>query len=188
MDSNQNHHKEFEPFIEQIPNNVQKQRRNKILKNPKIWISLVFLLFVFVTIISVVLYSNVYSDEDEQNLMNLSLDSKCSYLGYVNVTDHCLWDSWIKNETLFQERIASVYSMSPFLNYFFIAAKVNYSSDDEDKFAVIHLDFAQPSLKYLISTELVEGVLRQDMYDLGKSECQDSQILKDSLQISVMSM
>ncbi|XP_044144056.1 TPA-induced transmembrane protein [Bufo gargarizans] len=173
-------------------NNVQrgpKKCRNKILKNPKFWIVLTFVLAILVTIISLILYSNIYTDQDEQNLTNFSSDSTCSYTGFVNLTNPCLWHSWIKNETLFQERITSVYSMSPFLKYFFIAARVNYTTV-EDKSAVIHLDFTRPSksMKYLISTELVEGILRQDMYNLEKSTCQGTHILKDSLKVTVMSM
>lgn len=193
MDPNQNNNnKVLLPLIEETPNNVQRvqrKRRNKILKNPKFWIGLVFLFVIFVTILSLILYSNVYIDEDEKILTNLSSNSTCSFTGFVSVTNSCIWDSWIRNETLFQERITSVYSMSPFLNYFFIAAKVNYNSTDEDKSAVIHLDFKRPSksIKYPLSIELVEGILRQDMYDLEKSVCQDSHILKNSLQVNVMS-
>ncbi|XP_069827576.1 TPA-induced transmembrane protein isoform X2 [Dendropsophus ebraccatus] len=186
MDSNQNH-RELLPFIVETPNNVKKQHRIRIPRNPKLWIGLVFLMVIVVIIISLVLYSNVYYDKDEQNLMNRSSSNiTCSYTGFVNVSDPCVWDSWIKNETMFQERITSVYSMSPFLKNFFIAAKVDYNSADDDKSAVIHLDFARPSTKYLFSPELVEGILRQDMYE--KSECQDANVLKDSMHISVTSM
>ncbi|XP_069827575.1 TPA-induced transmembrane protein isoform X1 [Dendropsophus ebraccatus] len=201
MDSNQNH-RELLPFIVETPNNVKKQHRIRIPRNPKLWIGLVFLMVIVVIIISLVLYStgnlelvsyhlrfftDVYYDKDEQNLMNRSSSNiTCSYTGFVNVSDPCVWDSWIKNETMFQERITSVYSMSPFLKNFFIAAKVDYNSADDDKSAVIHLDFARPSTKYLFSPELVEGILRQDMYE--KSECQDANVLKDSMHISVTSM
>ncbi|XP_066465259.1 TPA-induced transmembrane protein isoform X4 [Eleutherodactylus coqui] len=190
---------------------VQKKHGNKILNNPKLWIGLVFILLLFITIISLILYSNVYIDEDEHNLTNLSSNGTCSYIGFVSVTNPYLWDLWIKNETLFQERIlcadadrrfrnptfsniqkkiTSIYSKSTFLNYFFLAAKVNYNSTEEDKSVILHLDFAKPSksMKYPISIELLEGLLRQNMYDLEKYERQDSHNLKESLQVTVISM
>ncbi|KAM3933098.1 TPA-induced transmembrane protein isoform 2-T2 [Leptodactylus fuscus] len=177
---------------EMSPNHRQErnQRRNINLKNPKLWIGLVFLLVIVVTIISLILYSNVYIDEDEKRLTNLSSNSTCSYTGFFNVSNPCLWNLWIKNESLFQEKITSAYSLSPSLNYFFIAAKVDYNSIDEEKSAVIHLDFTQPSksMKYPISTELVGGILRQNLYKLQKSACEDTQILKDSLQVYVTSI
>ncbi|KAG8588889.1 hypothetical protein GDO81_006138 [Engystomops pustulosus] len=189
MDPNHNNHIAAVPLM----NNVQKvrrKRRNKILMNPKLWIGLVFLLIIVVTIISLVLYSYIYCDEDEQNLSNLSLNSSCTYTGFLNGTNQCLWDSLVKNETLFQERITSAYTMSPFLKYFFIVAKVNYNSNDKNKSAVIYLDFTHPpkSMKYSISTELVEGILRQDMYDLEKAACEGQHILKDFLKVSLTSM
>ncbi|XP_066465248.1 TPA-induced transmembrane protein isoform X3 [Eleutherodactylus coqui] len=154
---------------------------------------------------------DVYIDEDEHNLTNLSSNGTCSYIGFVSVTNPYLWDLWIKNETLFQERIlcadadrrfrnptfsniqkkiTSIYSKSTFLNYFFLAAKVNYNSTEEDKSVILHLDFAKPSksMKYPISIELLEGLLRQNMYDLEKYERQDSHNLKESLQVTVISM
>ncbi|XP_066465239.1 TPA-induced transmembrane protein isoform X2 [Eleutherodactylus coqui] len=193
MDPNQNNHKELLPLTEETTNNeqrVQKKHGNKILNNPKLWIGLVFILLLFITIISLILYSNVYIDEDEHNLTNLSSNGTCSYIGFVSVTNPYLWDLWIKNETLFQERITSIYSKSTFLNYFFLAAKVNYNSTEEDKSVILHLDFAKPSksMKYPISIELLEGLLRQNMYDLEKYERQDSHNLKESLQVTVISM
>ncbi|KAM4044665.1 TPA-induced transmembrane protein [Anomaloglossus baeobatrachus] len=188
MDNNQNDHRVLHRLIEQPTDNVenvQKKRKNNIFKNPKFWIVIVILSVAFVTILSLILYSNIYIDEDEKNLANLSSNSTCSYTGFVNVTNPCLWDSWIKNETLIQEKITEIYSASPFLKYFFIAAKVNYNSILKDKTAVIHLDFKRPSksMKYLISMELVEGILRQDMYDLERTACQDSHNWKNSFTV-----
>ncbi|XP_077151624.1 TPA-induced transmembrane protein isoform X1 [Ranitomeya variabilis] len=190
MDPNQNHH--YSPVQQHANNveNVQKKQKKKWFQNPKFWIVIIFLLLALVTISSLILYSNIYIDDDEKNLANLSLNSTCSYRGFVNVTNPCLWDSWIKNETLIQERITNLYSVSPFLNYFFIAAKVDYNSIIKDKAAVIYLDFKRPSksIKYPISIALVEGILRQDMYELEESACQNSHISKNSLQVTLLSI
>ncbi|CAN2390396.1 hypothetical protein PRIEUP_LOCUS432, partial [Pristimantis euphronides] len=222
MDPGECNHKVLCPLINPTTNNKQKVpkiRRNKILKSPTFWIGLVFSLVIIVTIISLVLYSTIYIDEDEKKLTNFSSNSTCSFKGFVSVTNPCVWDSWIKNGAFFQERIfcfaeknqdmaeielgiickstlfnfalqiTSLYSTSPFLNYFFLAAKVYYNSTEGDESAVIRLDFAQPSkfMKYPISIELVDGLLRQDVYDLAKYSCQDLHILKDSLKLTVIS-
>ncbi|XP_077151625.1 TPA-induced transmembrane protein isoform X2 [Ranitomeya variabilis] len=135
MDPNQNHH--YSPVQQHANNveNVQKKQKKKWFQNPKFWIVIIFLLLALVTISSLILYSNIYIDDDEKNLANLSLNSTCSYRGFVNVTNPCLWDSWIKNETLIQERITNLYSVSPFLNYFFIAAKVDYNSMSQGNYS-----------------------------------------------------
>ncbi|XP_073431710.1 TPA-induced transmembrane protein isoform X2 [Dendrobates tinctorius] len=187
MDLDQNHHNVLYSPVQQHVNNVENVQW---FKNPKFWIVMIFLLLALVTISSLIIYSNVYIDDDEKNLANLSLNSTCSFRGFVNVTNPCLWDSWMKNETLIQERISNLYSVSPFLNYFFIAVKVDYNSIIKDKAAVIHLDFKRPSksMKYPISVELVKGILRQDMYEHEKSACQNSHISKSSLQVTVMSI
>ncbi|XP_075051825.1 TPA-induced transmembrane protein [Mixophyes fleayi] len=189
MASDQNNHMVQMSLLGNNTETVRSKCNKNIIKKPKIWIALIFLLLIIVTIISLVLYSNVYIDEDEKQSADLQSNNTCRFTGFLNVTDSCLWDSWISNETSFQRRITNVYRMSPSLQYYFIAAAVEFNSGGENKSAIIQLNFSHPSnaRKYPISTELVTGVLRQDMYDLEMSACQDSTILLDPFQVNLLS-
>ncbi|XP_063813293.1 uncharacterized protein LOC135051030 isoform X2 [Pseudophryne corroboree] len=132
---------------------------------------------------------NVHIDEDEKQSADLQSNNTCRFTGFLNVTDPCLWETWIRNETSFQSRITNVYQMSPSLHYYFIAATVEYNSVEDNRSAIIQLDFSHPSepRKYPISIELVAGILRQDMYDLDMSACQNSSILMDPFQVHLLS-
>ncbi|KAM5181330.1 TPA-induced transmembrane protein isoform 2-T2 [Mantella aurantiaca] len=170
--------------------NAPKSHKKNFFKKPKFWIPIIFLLFVLVTIISLVLYSNVYEDEDEKHFISSRTNNTCTFTGLLNLTNPCLWAFWEKNEKTFQDRIYNVYEKSPSLQYYFIDASIDYNSTNKNKSAIIKLEFTSPSKnsEYSISTELVEGILRQDLYELDHSACLHSNALLNAFKVTSMSL
>ncbi|XP_072278590.1 TPA-induced transmembrane protein isoform X2 [Pyxicephalus adspersus] len=188
MASEENNHSVQSKIL--LPNNQEnasKRHKKTFFKKPKVWIAIIFVLFVLVTIISLVLYSNVYEDDDEKHFRSSSTNKTCTFTGILNLSDPCLLNSWIKNENTFQDRIVSLYAKAPSLQYYFIGANIEYDPTNENQSAIIQLEFASPSkaFEYFISTELVEGILRQDIYDPDYSACQHSNTLFDAFQVTL---
>ncbi|XP_073472154.1 TPA-induced transmembrane protein [Aquarana catesbeiana] len=188
MESEQNNHiAQLETLMPENVENAPNRHKKKIFKRPIFWIAFIFVLFLLVIIISLVVYSHVYEDEDEKHLKFSPTNQTCTFTGFLNLTDPCLWDFWIKHKQTFQERINNLYEKSPSLQYYFLDANIDYNSISENKSAVIKLEFSSPSKtsEYFISTELVEGILMQDIHD---SACQHSNKLLDAFQVTLLSL
>ncbi|XP_068121610.1 TPA-induced transmembrane protein [Hyperolius riggenbachi] len=164
-----------------------KKFYKKFCKKPKYWIAAIFLSLLLVTIISLVLYSAVYVDEDENLFNGLKSNKTCTFTGSLNLANPCLRNTWITNKTTFLNMVSNVFSTSPSLQYYFLGATIDYDPGDERKSAIIHLQFASAAkpLEYPISAELVKGVLVQNMHEHENSACQHSTALWNAFQVTL---
>ncbi|KAJ1119231.1 hypothetical protein NDU88_007417 [Pleurodeles waltl] len=161
---------------EKCPNGRQDIRSlcsKPVYRKCTLWMAIAsgFLILVFVTVISLIMYSTIYSDDDGyESLLN---GSSQYYTGTLKISDQCT-NSEALSEQL-TERIADVYKTSPALGHYFTSAKVVSLSEDNN-IATYHLQFTVPPeasnfLKYTMSEEFVGGVLRQDVYDQEHTDC-----------------
>nr|XP_006116882.1 TPA-induced transmembrane protein [Pelodiscus sinensis]XP_014425836.1 TPA-induced transmembrane protein [Pelodiscus sinensis]XP_014425837.1 TPA-induced transmembrane protein [Pelodiscus sinensis] len=146
----------------------------------KLWmvISSIFLGLLLVIIMSLILYSVVYTDEDEYwDHESVSSGNYRNFSGTLKIKCATQLDS---SEAL-TNRLIDVYSSSPALGRYFTFAQVDPFSN-ENATAVYKLVFSLPLapdelLKYTLSAEFVMNVLRQniydqeDSYDQEESEC-----------------
>nr|XP_009673349.1 PREDICTED: TPA-induced transmembrane protein [Struthio camelus australis] len=158
-----------------------KSCNNVIFWKCKLWmvIATIFIALFLVILISLLLYSNVYTDEDEYwdpdallhsgNYRNFSgkLKLKCGlpYLFSEDIT----------------KRLTDVYSSSPALGRYFRSAQVVYFSN-ESATVFYQLEFSVPPstegfMENMMNPEFIRNVLRQNIYDEedvlhhGTSEC-----------------
>ncbi|CAM4459770.1 unnamed protein product [Lepidochelys kempii] len=134
----------------------------------KLWmvISSVFLGLLLVIIISLILYSEVYIDEDEYwDPESVSSGNYRNFSGTLQVK--CAAQSNYSEDLT--RRLIDVYSSSPALGRYFITAQVD-SFRHENATAFYQLVFSLPPvadefMKYTMSEEFVMNVLRQNIYD-----------------------
>ncbi|XP_025978261.1 TPA-induced transmembrane protein [Dromaius novaehollandiae] len=158
-----------------------KSCSNVIFWKCKLWmvIATIFIVLLLVILISLVLYSNVYTDEDDYwdpdallhsgNYHNFSgkFNLKCGlpYLFSEDIT----------------KRLTDVYSSSPALGRYFRSAQVVYFSN-ESTTVFYQLEFSVPPstegfMENIMNPEFIRNVLRQNIYDEedtlphGTSEC-----------------
>ncbi|XP_015742805.1 TPA-induced transmembrane protein [Python bivittatus] len=155
----------------------------------KLWmvITSAFLLLILVTILSLILYSETYIDEDEYWDPELIAGGKQhNFSGVVNINcpnpnallSESAYDIFSKN---LNKRLKDVYSYSPALGRYFISAEV-ISFSGENNTASYYLQFLVPPesddfMKYRMNKDFVMNILRQDIYgqqrisDLDIPEC-----------------
>ncbi|KAE8623732.1 hypothetical protein XENTR_v10005711 [Xenopus tropicalis] len=177
-------------------NILQEQKKTKwigeIWKKYKLLIKIIgiFLLLVLVAIISLVAYTKHYVDEDEYPDVALNMEkSMYTFTGSLTIKDSCVLDTLGINKETLQQRIEKVYSVSPALHPYFVSAEVNDLFVGENTSAILRLNFSMPSAnqherKYKMSKEFVGGILRQDINDLEKSQCQNSSVFLDPLHVT----
>ncbi|XP_018101957.1 TPA-induced transmembrane protein homolog isoform X2 [Xenopus laevis] len=150
----------------------------------------IFLSLCLVVIISLVVYTNNYVDEDEYQDVALNMEkSMYTFTGSLTIKDNCVLEPLRINETTLQQRIEKVYSVSPALHPYFVSAEVKDLLIGENTSANLRLNFSMPSAnqderKYKMSKEFVGGILRQDIYDEENSQCQNSSVFLDPFQVT----
>ncbi|XP_066891458.1 TPA-induced transmembrane protein isoform X1 [Kogia breviceps] len=140
----------------------------------KLWMVLasLFLGFVIVIIISLCLTGVTYVDEDENEILELS--SNKTFLVMLKIPEECVTEE--KLPDLLTKRITDVYSSSPALSRYFTSVEI-IDFSGENSTITYHLHFGFPSedhnfMKYVMSEELVLGVLQQDFHDQNVPGCE----------------
>uniref|UniRef100_A0A8C8R7L5 TPA-induced transmembrane protein n=1 Tax=Pelusios castaneus TaxID=367368 RepID=A0A8C8R7L5_9SAUR len=134
----------------------------------KLWmiIASVFLTLLLVIIMSLILYSEIYIDEDEYwSPESVSSGNYRNFSGTLKFQCPVL-SAYSEDLT---KRLTDIYSSSPALGRYFISAQVDSFSEENDT-ALYQLVFSLPAvadelMKYTLSAEFVLNVLRQDIYD-----------------------
>lgn len=122
-----------------------------------------------------------YVDEDENDTFELS--SSKTFLLVLKLPEECVTEEELPD--LLTERITDVYSSSPALSRYFTSAELMDFSG-ENATITYQLQFGVPSeedsfMKYMMSEELVLGVLRQDVHDQSVSGCESLGLAPGSL-------
>ncbi|XP_047421555.1 TPA-induced transmembrane protein [Sciurus carolinensis] len=140
----------------------------------KLWmvITSVFLGLIIVIILGLCLSGVTYVDEDENEIIELS--SNKTFFIMLKIPEECITEEDLPH--LLTKRLADVYSKSPSLSrYFTSVERVDFSG--ENATATYHLQFGVPwdddnFLKYMMSAELLLGVLLQDFHDKSVPHCE----------------
>ncbi|KAM6212258.1 TPA-induced transmembrane protein isoform 1-T1 [Sarcoramphus papa] len=158
-----------------------KSCRNVVFWKCKLWmvITTIFLVFFLVILISLILYSNVYTDEDDYWDPDALLNSGncCNFSGTLELMcglPHLFSEDITK-------RLTDVYSSSPALGRYFRSAEVVYFSN-ESSTVFYQLEFSVPPaaegfMENTMNPDFIRNVLRQNIYDEddtfnpGTSEC-----------------
>uniref|UniRef100_A0A8C6F615 Chromosome 3 open reading frame 52 n=1 Tax=Monodon monoceros TaxID=40151 RepID=A0A8C6F615_MONMO len=113
-----------------------------------------------------------YVDEDENEILELS--SNKTFLVTLKIPEECVTEE--KLPDLLTKRLTDVYSSSPALSRYFTSVEI-IDFSGENATITYHLHFGFPSedhnfMKYVMSEELVLGVLQQDFHDQNVSGCE----------------
>ncbi|XP_075445579.1 TPA-induced transmembrane protein isoform X2 [Ascaphus truei] len=183
----------FQKTEEEVCNTLLKTNKNwkqdkcndNVWGKCKLWmtITFVFIMVAVITTLSLILYSQVYIDDDKFN-QELPLNkSKCIFTGSLNISNSCIhmWEPLIRTKTELMNRIANAYRLSPALQHYFISVDM---ISDENTSAAFRLNFSSSSknkngMKYTMSEEFIGGVLRQGIYDQEKTGCENPRISLD---------
>ncbi|XP_036205117.1 TPA-induced transmembrane protein isoform X1 [Myotis myotis] len=149
----------------------------------KLWmaIAFIFLGFIVVIIISLCLIGVTYIDEDENEILELS--SNKTFLVMLKIPEECVTEKELPH--LLTKRLTDVYSSSPSLNRYFTSVEI-MDFREENATITYHLQFGVPSeddsfMKYMMSEELVLGILLQDFHDQNLSGCETLGLDPESL-------
>ncbi|XP_041128573.1 TPA-induced transmembrane protein homolog isoform X2 [Polyodon spathula] len=187
---------------EQIKINRGKQRCRSssryVFWKCKLWMLIlsVFILLTIATVISLVLYSVVYVDEDEKIDKTLYVVPRY-YNGTLRIvnqefTRELLLPKSQKSEFLsgqLKDMLSRLYSSSPALGRYFVNAGLNSFSNGSVT-AYYWLKFEIPSehsklIKYTLSEEVLVNVFRQHLYDQELDENRNLHIDPSSLSLQV---
>lgn len=149
----------------------------------KLWMAIVsiFLCFIVVVIISLCLVGVTYIDEDENEMPELS--SNKTFFIVLKIPEECANEEELHQ--LLTKRLTDMYRQSPALNRFFTSADIMDFSV-ENATVTYHLQFGVPSedddfMKYMMSEELVLGIMRQSFHDKNVSTCENLGLDPESL-------
>ncbi|KAJ8792668.1 hypothetical protein J1605_019594 [Eschrichtius robustus] len=125
-----------------------------------------------------------YVDEDENEIRELS--SNKTFLVMLKIPEDCVTEE--KLPDLLTKRLTDVYSSSPALSRYFTSVEI-IDFSGENATITYHLHFGFPSedhnfMKYVMSEELVLGVLQQDFHDQNVSGCETLGLDPASLRFS----
>ncbi|XP_009886810.1 PREDICTED: TPA-induced transmembrane protein [Charadrius vociferus] len=147
----------------------------------KLWmvITTIFLVFFLVILISLILYSNVYTDEDDYWDSDALLNSGI-YRNFSGTLELMCGLPQLFAEDI-TKRLTDVYSSSPALGRYFRSAQVVYFSN-ESSIVSYQLEFSVPPstegfMENTMNPDFIRNVLRQNIYDEddafnpGTSEC-----------------
>ncbi|XP_049708840.1 TPA-induced transmembrane protein [Elephas maximus indicus] len=141
----------------------------------KLWmvIASIFISLIIIIIISLCLIGATYIDEDENEILELS--SNKTFFVMLKVPEECVTEEELPG--LLLKRLTAVYSSSPSLSRYFTSVEIaDFSGDNAT--ITYHLQFGVPSedasfMKYMMSEELVLGLLLQDFHDQSISGCEN---------------
>ncbi|XP_063126838.1 similar to human chromosome 3 open reading frame 52 isoform X1 [Rattus norvegicus] len=141
----------------------------------------IFLCFTIVVIISLCLVGVTYIDEDENEMPELS--SNKTFFIVLKIPEECANEEELHH--LLTKRLTDMYRQSPALNRFFTSADIMDFSV-ENATVTYHLQFGVPSedddfMKYMMSEELVLGIMRQSFHDKNLSTCENLGLDPESL-------
>ncbi|XP_074070586.1 TPA-induced transmembrane protein [Macrotis lagotis] len=174
------------------PEPVQVRRQNpwKFCNEPvkgrcKLWMAIVSIIigFILMIFISYIIHEASYSDEDENEILELA--SNKTFMITLKVPEECMdEEDTLSNEL--SQNLTKLYNTSPALSRYFASVEVADSSDNST--VAYQLHFAVPLednfMKYMMSEELVLGILRQHFHDQSDSRCKTLGIDPASLTIS----
>ncbi|XP_030316485.1 TPA-induced transmembrane protein isoform X2 [Calypte anna] len=154
---------------------------NVIFWRCKLWmvITTIFLVFFLVILISLILYSNVYTDEDDYWDPDALLNSG-NWHNFSGTLELMCGLPQLFSEDI-TKRLTDVYSSSPALGRYFRSAQVHYFSN-ESSTVFYQLEFSVPPstegfMENTMNPNFIRNVLRQNIYDEddtfspGTSEC-----------------
>ncbi|XP_019570753.2 TPA-induced transmembrane protein [Rhinolophus sinicus] len=178
------------PFSAEDPGPAQANQKSpwsscnrNVIGKCKLWmvIASIFLGLFIVIIISLCLIGVTYIDEDENEILELS--SNKTFLVMLKIPEECVAEEELSH--LLKKRLTDVYSSSPSLNRYFTSVEiVDFSG--ENATVTYHLQFGVPSgddsfMKYMMSEELVLGILLQDFHDQNMPGCETLGLGPESL-------
>ncbi|XP_054985056.1 TPA-induced transmembrane protein [Sorex araneus] len=141
----------------------------------KLWMALVSLLVavIIMTIIYLVIIRETYIDEDEYEIPELS--SNKTFWVSLKIPEECASEQELQQ--LLLERLTDVYSSSPALSRYFTSVQPVEGVRGDNSTVTYHLLFGVPSeddsfMEYMMSEELVLGVLRQNFHDQNIPGCE----------------
>uniref|UniRef100_A0A673SKM9 TPA induced trans-membrane protein n=1 Tax=Suricata suricatta TaxID=37032 RepID=A0A673SKM9_SURSU len=162
------------PTLEADKENLWSSCNKTLIGKCKLWmvIASVFLGLIVVIIISLCLIGATYIDEDENEILELS--SNKTFLVMLKVPEDCVTEGELPEQL--RNRLTAVYSSSPSLSRYFTSVEITDFSGENTTVAY-HLQFGVPSeddsfMKYMMSKELVLGILLQDLHDQRVSGCE----------------
>ncbi|XP_020862764.1 TPA-induced transmembrane protein isoform X1 [Phascolarctos cinereus] len=162
------------------PAQARRQKPWKFCNEPvkgkyKLWMAIVsiFIGLILVIFISVIIHEANYIDEDENEILELA--SNKTFLVTLKIPEECMAEEDTLSNEL-SKRLTNLYSSSPALSRYFASVEIADSSSDNSTMAY-HLHFAVPLeddifMKYMMSEELVLGILRQNFHDQSVSGCE----------------
>ncbi|XP_039712760.1 TPA-induced transmembrane protein isoform X1 [Pteropus medius] len=167
------------------PKSPQSSCNRKLIRKCLLWMVFIFLVLITVIITSFFLIKATYVDEDENEILELS--SNKTFLVILKIPEECLAEEELPH--LLTKRLTDVYSSSPSLSRYFTSVEVMDFSlffSGENATITYHLQFGVPSeddgfLKYMMSEELVLGILLQDFHDRNMSGCETLGLGPESL-------
>ncbi|XP_012665492.1 TPA-induced transmembrane protein [Otolemur garnettii] len=140
----------------------------------KLWmvITSIFLVLIIEIIIGLCLSGVTYVDEDENEVLELS--SNKTFLVMLKIPEECVTEEELPH--LLTKRLTDVYSTSPALRRYFTSVEI-FDLSGENSTVIYHLQFGVPSdnenfMKYMMSEELVLGILLQDFHDRNIPGCE----------------
>lgn len=151
------------------------KRCNRILCwRCKLWMAIVsiFLVFILVIIMSLILMRDTYIDEDDYEMPELS--SNKTFLVTLKIPEECAGEKELQH--LLSARLTDVYSSSPSLSRYFTSVQIEENASDDNSTVTYHLLFGVPEddnfMKYMMSEELILGVLKQNFHDQNIPGCE----------------
>ncbi|XP_033930424.1 TPA-induced transmembrane protein [Melopsittacus undulatus] len=168
--------------------------RNVVFWKCQLWmvITTIFLVFFLVILISLILYSNVYIDEDDYWDADALLNSgNCrSFSGTLELMcglQHLFSDNITK-------KLTDVYSSSLALGRYFRSAQVvSFSNENSTVFYQLEFSVPPPTEGFMENTmnpDFIKNILRQNIYDEddvsnpGTSECNELKFDPTSLTLT----
>ncbi|XP_012972321.1 TPA-induced transmembrane protein isoform X1 [Mesocricetus auratus] len=149
----------------------------------KLWMVIVtiFLCFTLVIIISLCLIGVTYIDEDENEIPELS--SNKTFFIMLKIPEECVNEEGLHH--LLTKRLTDMYRESPSLSRYFTSAEIMDFSV-ENATVTYHLQFGVPAeddgfMDYMMSEELVLGIIRQNFHDKNVSSCESLGLDPESL-------
>ncbi|XP_010280312.1 PREDICTED: LOW QUALITY PROTEIN: TPA-induced transmembrane protein [Phaethon lepturus] len=146
-----------------------KTCRNIVFWKCKLWmvITTIFLVFFLVILISLILYSNVYTDEDDYWDPDELLSSG-NFRNFSGTLELICGLPHLFSEDI-TKRLTDVYSSSPALGRYFRSAQVVYFSNESSTVSY-QLEFSVPAsaegfMENTMNPDFVRDVLRQNIYD-----------------------